>query len=177
MTIPKTPIDSKVCWASLCYYQRDSYRAGMGKVFTRNLALPKRVKILVEQWTIMDEVSEIRAGWHVDIPPLKKKLLASGHFFTGRYARKFGPAIPAKVKERITADFYRRMHHLVVMMREKLNQQPATSIQQPATSIQHPASSNQHPASSIQHPIINLKWSSTSWITPNTSRTAFMKAP
>jgi len=25
-----------------------------------------------EQWTIMDEVSEIRAGWHVDIPPLKK---------------------------------------------------------------------------------------------------------
>ena len=73
-----------------------------------------------EQWAIMDEVSEIRAGWQVDIPLLKKKLLASGHFFTRRYARKLGPAIPAKVKKRLTADFYRRMHHLVDMMREKL---------------------------------------------------------
>ncbi|MCH7948843.1 MAG: DUF4197 family protein [candidate division Zixibacteria bacterium] len=72
------------------------------------------------QWTTMDEVSEIRADWHVDIPLLKKKLLASDHFFRRRYARKFGPAIPEKVKQSLTSKFYQRMHHLVVMMQEKL---------------------------------------------------------
>ena len=83
------------------------------------------------QWATMDEVSEIRAGWHVDIHHLRRILLSSGHLLSSRYAKKFGATIPVKVKERLTPDFYQRMHHLVVMMQEKLKKiAPSESTKQ-----------------------------------------------
>lgn len=69
-------------------------------------------------WAIMDEVSEIRAGWSYGISPLQKWLMGHPHVLSRYYAKRFGPQIPEMIGSVLTAEFYSRMKKLAVLMKE-----------------------------------------------------------
>lgn len=71
-------------------------------------------------WAIMDEVSEIRAGWSYEISPLQKWLMSNPHALSRYYAKKFAPRIPQNIKRLLTAEFYSRMEKLAFLMKEML---------------------------------------------------------
>ena len=63
-------------------------------------------------WSIMDEVSDIRAQWDsYDIYRDKRKLRKIGYIWM-KYRKKMGPAIPKDLANKLNDDFYRRMANL-----------------------------------------------------------------
>lgn len=71
-------------------------------------------------WSIMDEVSEIRTNWNYEISPLKKRLMCHPHVLSRYFAKNFAPKIPEKIGGILTSEFYSRMGKLVLLMKEKL---------------------------------------------------------
>ena len=69
-------------------------------------------------WAIMDEVSQIRAGWNCEISTFKKLMISHPHVISRYFVKRFGPAIPDKIGSVLTVDFYSRMKKLAVLMKE-----------------------------------------------------------
>ena len=73
-------------------------------------------------WSIMDEVSEIRLGWHYSITKVQRYLMSRRSPLLMRLKRKFGPKIPPDLKEKLSPGFYERILDLVDQMEEKLHE-------------------------------------------------------
>jgi predicted nucleotidyltransferase len=72
-------------------------------------------------WSIMDEVSNIRANWNYGISALKKRIMCNPHVLSRAVAKKYVPTISNRMKEILKDDFYYRMQHLVTLMQEDLH--------------------------------------------------------
>ena len=74
-----------------------------------------------DDWTIMDEVSEIRSEWKSEISLLKRWIMSRANSFGRYYAKRFAPAIPPKLQRKLTSAFYIRMKNLAILMKKKID--------------------------------------------------------
>lgn len=91
-----------------------------GGVFKRESFDMARVDFDFTDWVIMDEVSEIRAGWSYEISTLKRRLMGHPHVLSRYFVKRFAPAIPEKIRPVLTAEFYARMEKLTLRIKEML---------------------------------------------------------
>lgn len=89
-------------------------------VFKRESFEKAKINFDSVDWSIMDEVSNIRANWNSEISVFKKRMLCSPNVLSRNFAKKYVPTISNRIKEILKDDFYYRMRHLVILMREDL---------------------------------------------------------
>lgn len=71
-------------------------------------------------WSIMDEVSNIRDNWNYEISAFKRRMMCNPHVLSRSFAKKYVPTISNRLKEILKDDFYYRMQYLVTLMQENL---------------------------------------------------------
>jgi len=94
---------------------RDS--KGIYKKYSYKLA---KVDFSEGEWSIMDEVSFLRANWSYNISWPQRFFFKRPQSVCRLSAKKFAPAIPQVMRKILTDDFYKRMAIFVVSMSIKL---------------------------------------------------------
>jgi len=70
-----------------------------------------RSDFVAADWAIMDEVSEIRMNWSYGLSALKKRLIAHPYILSRSFAKRLAPPIPCVIQDRLTENFFERMHN------------------------------------------------------------------
>lgn len=73
-----------------------------------------------DAWTVMEEVSGIRAVWQYDISALHQWVLTNTSPFVRSFARRHAPLIPQGLHEVLTETFYGRIKDLALTMEERI---------------------------------------------------------
>lgn len=79
-----------------------------------------RVDFSHADWSIMDQVSTFRENWLCTMSSWRRWLMARPKPIPRFLARKYAPAIPDSLRERLTDRFYAKMKHLAASMQGKL---------------------------------------------------------
>jgi len=72
------------------------------------------------EWSIMEEVSNIREEWGYELTPWKRRIMTNPDPFMRRVSRRLSPKVPRKTREQLTPDFFKRMENLAYRMRERI---------------------------------------------------------
>lgn len=78
-----------------------------------------RVDFETKDWSIMDDVSSIRANWSYHISPSFHRLISKPTKHSRLLAKKFSPPVPKEIQRFLTDDFYQRMSRLITLMASK----------------------------------------------------------
>lgn len=73
------------------------------------------------EWSIMDEVSNIRANWFYQFSPFKRWLFSNPHPLCRYLAKKFGPPISPELERLLSKQFYERMVHFIQAMKREIS--------------------------------------------------------
>jgi hypothetical protein len=99
------------------FYVQMRDRKGVFKKLSFNEA---RVDFSEEDWAIMDDVSSLRENWHYDISSFRRWFMTRSRPVFRFLVKKCAPAIPDKMKNILSIDFYDRMIHLIKKMQGNL---------------------------------------------------------
>jgi len=69
-------------------------------------------------WHIMDEASMLRQEWAYNLPHWQRRIASGGNALRNYLVGKWAPTIPHHMKLRLTQNFYARMRHLALQMRD-----------------------------------------------------------